>query len=81
MGQNAEWRGQNVEWKKMPNGTKHQMEKTSTGTKGQIVRNIEWKKHRMEKMPNGTKCRISIVKKYRETTYCHILRESHTGNP
>jgi hypothetical protein len=40
MGQNVEWKkrrmGQNVEWKN------RRMEKTSTGTKRRIVRNIEW---------------------------------------
>ncbi len=41
--------GQNVEWKKTPNGTKRRMEKTSTRTKGRKVRNAEWKKRRMEK--------------------------------
>ncbi len=37
--------GQNVEWKKRPNGTKRRMELTSNGTKGRMGQNIEWKKH------------------------------------
>jgi hypothetical protein len=34
------------------------MEKTLNGTKGQIVRNAEWKKRRMKKTPNGKKRRM-----------------------
>jgi hypothetical protein len=43
---------------KTPNGTKRRMELTSNRTKGQMVQNVEWKKHRIEKTPNGTKGRM-----------------------